>query len=199
MRSAGHPDGAPPAHRIGPNAVLQLDAALQDSDGQAVRLGVFRRAGLLRHLRTPPTTMVEEAEVARLFAALRHELGPDAACRRAEDAGLRTAQYLLAHRIPKPMRRILPHLPHGIAARLLTGAIQRHGWTFLGSGTLGVDAGRPLGIHIRLAACLEPVGDVAGAFYRATFEALFRALVSPRTTARPRFNTATACDFDLAW
>ncbi|WP_439596154.1 bacteriochlorophyll 4-vinyl reductase [Falsiroseomonas sp.] len=181
---------------IGPNAVLQLDAVLALQDGEAARQRVFGRAGLQRHLVMPPTRMVAETEVAALFAALRDEFGEPAACHRAAAAGAATARYLLAHRIPRPLRLLLPRLPARIAAPVLGAAIRRHGWTFLGSGALELRHGRPLHIHIRLATCLEAVAPVAAAFYRMTFLGLYRALVSARIQARPG---PGPCDFDLAW
>ncbi len=185
--------------RIGPNAVLQLSAALLAHDGELVRARIFRRAGLARHLSKPPETMVDEAEVGALFAALTAELGEAAAHSRATMAGRATAEYLLAHRIPSAMRMLLPEIPSRFAATLLTHAIQRHGWTFLGSGALSVIRGRPLGIRITLAEALAPVAPAVGEFYRACFEGLFRALVSPGVRAHHRPPPAGACEFDISW
>lgn len=192
-------DTLAPAGRIGPNAVLQLSAALLEHDGELVRARIFRRAGLARHLAKPPEAMVDEAEVAALFAALTAELGEAAAHSRATTAGRATAEYLLANRIPSPMRLLLPEIPSRFAATLLTHAIQRHGWTFLGSGALSVTSGRPLGIRITLADALAPVAPAVGEFYRACFEGLFRALVSPVARAHHRSAAAGACEFDVSW
>ncbi|NKC29747.1 bacteriochlorophyll 4-vinyl reductase [Falsiroseomonas selenitidurans] len=185
--------------RIGPNAVLQLRAAIRAADGDAVLARVFAGADLLRHLEQPPGSMVAETEVAALFQALRREMGEDLACRRAAASGAGTARYLLSNRIPRPMRALLPHLPAVLAAPILTAAIRQHGWTFLGSGRLDVLGRRPLGIRIRLAACLADVAPVASAFYRTTFEALYRALVDARIQARPSAAGPADCAFDLDW
>jgi divinyl protochlorophyllide a 8-vinyl-reductase len=61
---------------------------------------------------------------------LRADLGPAMAAEVARDAGLRTADYLLANRIPKPVQVLLKHLPAPLAARVLLSAIRRHAWTF---------------------------------------------------------------------
>ena len=197
-------DGAgavqPPAPgRIGPNAVLQLAQVLLQEDGAERRAQVFRRAGLLHHLSAPPTTMVEEEEVARLFTALRDEFGQTAALKRLREAGARTAEYLLAHRIPAFARLLLPNMPAHFAAVLLTRSIQRHGWTFLGSGSLEVVRGNPLGIRIRLAQSLVPIGRLASEFYRATFEGLFRKLVHRHARAVPEAAGRGICRFDILW
>lgn len=204
MAVAALHDGAGAAHapalgRIGPNAVLQLAQVLLQQDGAERRAQVFRRAGLLNHLSTPPTTMVEEEEVARLFTALRDEFGQTAALKRLREAGARTAEYLLAYRIPAFARLLLPNMPAHFAAVLLTRSIQRHGWTFLGSGSLDVVRGHPLGIRIRLAPCLVPVGRLAAEFYRATFEGLFRRLVHRHARAVPEAAGQGICRFDILW
>jgi divinyl protochlorophyllide a 8-vinyl-reductase len=185
--------------RIGPNAVLQLSAALLAHEGELVRARIFRRASLTHHLNIPPSGMVDEAEVAALFAALAAELPAETALSRAGMAGAATARYLMAHRIPPLMRRLLPEIPSAFAAILLTQAIQRHGWTFLGSGALAVTRGRPLCIRITLAAALLPVAPLIGEFYRACFEGLFRALVSPDTHADPRTAPEGHCEFEMSW
>lgn len=185
--------------RIGPNAVLQLAAVLLEEDGAERRAQIFQRAGLLNHLAAPPTTMVEEQEVARLFTALREEFGQAAALHRLRAAGGRTAEYLLAHRIPTFARLLLPNMPAHFAAVLLTRSIQRHGWTFLGTGSLEVVRGNPLGIRIQLAECLVPIGRLASEFYRATFEGLFRRLVHQQARAVPQAGGKGICRFDIIW
>ncbi len=189
----------PPQGRIGPNAVLQLSAVLLELDGELTRHRIFRRAGLAHHLGNPPEGMVEEESVAALYTALDAELGEDAALSRIGAAGLGTAIYLLEHRIPAVLRLALPEIPQGFAAALLTRAIQRHGWTFLGSGSLTVTRGRPLTLRIALAPALVPVAPLIGEFYRACFEGLFQALVSPRARARHRPTQPGCRDIELSW
>jgi len=196
---AEHAGSAPALGRIGPNAVLQLAGVLLEEDGAERRAQVFRRAGLLAHLASPPTTMVEEQEVARLFTALREEFGQATALHRLREAGGRTAEYLLAHRIPAFARLLLPNMPAHFAAVLLTRSIQRHGWTFLGTGSLEVVRGNPLGIRIRLAECLVPIGRLASEFYRATFEGLFRRLVHRDARALAQPAGQGVCRFDIIW
>jgi hypothetical protein len=59
----------------------------------------------------------------------------------ARSAGRRTADYLLAHRIPKPVQALLKALPARLAARVLLSAIARHAWTFAGSGVFSASTG----------------------------------------------------------
>jgi divinyl protochlorophyllide a 8-vinyl-reductase len=105
---------------------------------------------------------------------------------------VRTADYLLAHRIPKPVQALLKVLPAPLACRVLLAAIRRHAWTFAGSGRFSASgraaggADDPRQPAVRGVASDTPACD----FYAATFEHLFRVLVHPRarcteTSARP--------------
>nr|AAP73429.1 4-vinyl protochlorophyllide reductase [Rubrivivax gelatinosus] len=93
--------------------------------------------------------MVDEAEVRRLHGVLRESLGPAAAREIAHAAGVRTADYLLARRIPKPVQALLKVLPAPLAARVLLTAIGRNSWTFAGSGQFSYVFGRPCVLTIR--------------------------------------------------
>ncbi len=127
--------------RIGPNAITRVAEALRSQRGEAATQQLFAVAGLSHHLDRPPERMVAEADVIALHAALRQLPGWRLIAR---DAGQRTAGYLLAHRIPRPVRLLLRLLPARLAAQLLAGAIARHAWTFAGSGRFAVHAGTPL-------------------------------------------------------
>lgn len=192
------------AARIGPNAVTRLAEALDALRGHADTCAVFSRAGLSHRLESPPERMVDEAEVVALHAALRGLVPAGEAAAIAADAGRRTADYLLAHRIPRVMRLVLPRLPARWAARILLGAIGRHAWTFAGSGRFAVLPGRavrftiaggPLarGVHAHHPVC---------AYYAETFEGLFRALVHPAAQVREtecEACGAPACIFEARW
>jgi divinyl protochlorophyllide a 8-vinyl-reductase len=188
------------AGRIGPNAVTRLAEALGPSLGPEV----FRAAGLAHRLADPPGRMVPEAEVTALHHALREMLGEAGAEAVAREAGRLTALYLLGHRIPRPLQAVLKLLPAALAARVLTGAIGRHAWTFAGSGTFRVIHGTPLRLEVeggpipRAGAADHPVCG----YYAATFETLFRTLVSPRTEVAEvacEVMGAPACVFELRW
>jgi divinyl protochlorophyllide a 8-vinyl-reductase len=188
------------ASRIGPNAVTRLAEALGDDRAQ----DVFAMAGLAHRLDVAPTRMVPEAEVTALHRAARDALGDDAADAASREAGRLTALYLLGNRIPRPLQFALKLLPPSFAARILTGAIARHAWTFAGSGSFRVVHGTPMRLEIaggpipRAGAADHPVCG----YYAATFETLFRALVSPRTQVAEvacEAMGAPACVFELRW
>jgi divinyl protochlorophyllide a 8-vinyl-reductase len=177
--------------RIGPNAVTRLAEALEALRGHADTVAVFTRAGLAHRLQAPPERMVDEAEVVALHDALRGLVPCDQAAEIAADAGRRTADYLLAHRIPRVMRAVLPRLPARWAARILLAAIGRHAWTFAGSGRFAVLPGRAVRFGIAggpLARGVHAAAPVC-AYYAATFQGLFRALVHPATQV-----IETACE-----
>jgi len=191
------------AGRIGPNAVTRLAEALEALRGRAEAAAVFDGAHLAHRLAAPPGRMVDEAEVIALHAALRARLPADAAAI-AADAGRRTADYLLAHRIPRIMRVVLPRLPARLAARILLAAIGRHAWTFAGSGRFAVLPGRGVRFSIAggpLARGVEAAVPVCD-YYAATFQGLFRALVHPATQVAETACEACgapACVFEARW
>jgi divinyl protochlorophyllide a 8-vinyl-reductase len=195
-----HGDGPADPSRIGPNAVTRLAEALGPTRADRV----FGAAGLSHRLADPPGSMVPEAEVTALHRAARAQLGEDAADAASREAGRLTALYLLANRIPRPLQAVLKRLPAGLAARILTGAIGRHAWTFAGSGRFRVLPGTPM--RLEVAGGPIPRAGAAGhpvcGYYAATFETLFRALVSPRTQVAEvacEAMGAPACVFELRW
>jgi divinyl protochlorophyllide a 8-vinyl-reductase len=171
--------GAAARGQIGPNAITRMAEALTRRQGAIGARLMFEAAGLLHHLREPPEHMVDEADVRRLHGVVRASLGPVVAGEIAREAGRRTAAYLLARRIPKPLQAVLRWTPAPLAAQVLLAAIHRNAWTFVGSGRFSARAGRPWLLHIHGNPLCQ--GLLAGApacdFYAATFEGLFRALV----------------------
>ncbi len=172
--------------------------------GSRATLALFEAAGLAGYLRQAPQGMVDEAEVVRLHRVLRTELGGALAGDVARRAGVRTADYLLANRIPKPVQLLLRLLPARLAAWVLLRAITRHAWTFSGSGVFVAKVGRPVVLTIRNnPLCVatqseQPVCD----FYAASFERLFRVLVHPQarvTETDCEACGASACRFEVRW
>jgi divinyl protochlorophyllide a 8-vinyl-reductase len=190
--------------RIGPNAITRMAEAMRNSIGEERTRAIFAAAGLEARLDHPPEAMVPEREVTLLHRAARDALGTAHATQLARRAGMLTGQYLLAHRIPKPVQWLLRALPAPVAARLLVKAIARHAWTFAGSGRFSARPGNPLvlevaGGPIALAGPAEqPVCD----FYTATFGTLFRALVNAEAQVVETQCTAmgaTSCLFEVRW
>lgn len=208
--------------RIGPNAVTRLAEALDELHGPHATDTLFGAAGLLRYRQVPPSAMVDEALVTTLHAVLRRTLvAPDAAAV-SRRAGTLTGDYLLAHRIPAPVRVLLRALPAPWAARLLVRAMASHAWTFAGSGAFSSTAasgrpgpgrsappdagpGRPrivLAVRncplCRGASAPAPVCD----YFAATFERLFVSLVSRSAQVHETTCQATgasACRFEVRW
>ncbi|MBK1658686.1 bacteriochlorophyll 4-vinyl reductase [Paracraurococcus ruber] len=192
------------AGRIGPNAITQAAAALDAAlPGDAVD-ALFAEAGLARYRHDPPERMVDEREVTALHRVLRARLPPAQLRALTREAGLRTGDYLLAHRIPRPVQWLLRVLPAPLAARVLLSAIRRHAWTFAGGGAFACAAGHP--VRLAIASCPLCRGarldHPACDYYAATFERLFARLVHPRarvTEVACEAMGAAACVFELRW
>lgn len=190
--------------RIGPNAIIRVGEVLQRRLGAATAARLYAAAGLGAYYAEPPSAMVDEAEARRLHVQLRSALGDRLAAEVSREAGVATADYLLVHRIPKPVQALLRVLPASLACRVLLKAITRHAWTFAGSGRFEAVAGRPCVLTIRDnplcrgQASDHPVCD----YYAATFEHLFRVLVHPATRVAETHCEARgddACRFELRW
>jgi divinyl protochlorophyllide a 8-vinyl-reductase len=124
-------DATAPSGLIGPNAILQLLPVLDRFGGPGRGRALLDHAGIAN---VPDgRAMIPETLAARLHHQLRLE-EPAMAPSLAAEAGQRTADYILAHRIPKPAQWLLHHLPAALAAPLLSKAITQHAWTFAGSG-----------------------------------------------------------------
>lgn len=168
--------------RIGPNAIIQTVYALQHTYGTAAT------AHLLHHSPHPavralnqrlPEAMVPEDLFHTLVGELEHQLGHTATASILERAGQHTADYLLAHRIPKPFQWVVRQLPPRAALALFLAAIKQHAWTFAGSGSFTtrniLSRSTP-----QLTLTLPPMArPPVAAFYAGTFGRLFQSLISP--------------------
>lgn len=192
---------------IGPNAITRIAKVLPAWRGTAFAEQVFERAGLLQHWRQPPQDMVREDDVRALHRALREVMPAEEAAAVSRAAGRATADYLLAHRIPRAVQRVLKRLPAPLAARVLVAAITRHAWTFTGSGRFSATAprgGRPWVLEIRDNPLCRGLasGVPACDYYAATFERLFQVLVhrdSGVTETACEACGDDACRFELRW
>lgn len=189
---------------LGPNAIIQMAGVLRDRLGPIGSFDVFERAGIDHYLALPPDHMVDEREVAALHAALHEAFGALVAGQLAFEAGLRTGSYLLEHRIPHTVTAALRWLPKGNAIHILSRAIARHAWTFVGGGTFSVRAGVPLVLEVRgsplcrLIQSPTPVCD----YFAGTFQRLFAAVAGTRVTVRETACEAAgdeACRFEVSW
>ncbi len=169
------------AARIGPNAIIQVAAALRATVDDECLRQIFAAAGLSDCIDHPPEAMVDETAVARLHQTVRATLPATLATEIMTDAGRRTGEYVLARRIPAPVRVVLPRLPVFLARKLLLKAIRGNAWTFAGSGQFSVQDD---GSSCRVAIRTNPVvsGEVAAEpvchWHSAVFATLFQRLVA---------------------
>mgnify|MGYP001827888682 CR=1 FL=1 len=187
-----------PGACVGPNAVIQLADALRDMHGTGAARQVFECAGFAELLDQPPTQMINERIPAALFTALWQNLPDESATRIAKAAGQRTADYILANRIPRAVQIILRRLPAPIAAPILLAAINKNAWTFVGSGTCRTSAGQPAVIEISD----NPLAMPDCVWHQAVFERLFRELVSLATVVRHSMCCTRGdplCHFELSF
>jgi divinyl protochlorophyllide a 8-vinyl-reductase len=192
------------AARIGPNAILQVFAALRATYPEERTAAIAARAGLSKLLDAPPQRMIAESDVIALHGAVRRELGLVPAREVLAAAGRGTGDYLLAHRIPVLAQRILRVLPARLSSRALLAAIARHTWTFAGSGEVVFQPGHPVAVTIaRCPACRgERAGIMLCDYYAKTFERLYGQLVHPRSVVRETACIARgddSCRFEIRW
>jgi divinyl protochlorophyllide a 8-vinyl-reductase len=163
---------------VGPNAVIQLAAALADFPDLAS--AVFARGGYLGLLAAPPREMIDQSIPAALFAALYAELPLAQAGQVAHRAGWLTGQYILAHRIPRLAQKVLHLLPARLGAQMLLRAIQRHAWTFAGTGICQIGRGDGAGVLGQISLLQNPMPMPESLWHQGVFAALFTAIISPR-------------------
>lgn len=163
---------------IGPNAVLQMLPVLERLGGPERVDQMLARAGIF-HL-PDGTAMIPERDAARLHQLLRAE-EPLLAPALSAEAGKRTARYIMAHRIPKPVQLLLKVLPAPLAARLLSTAIDRHAWTFAGSGRFHVQTPWIFEIENNPLIRGEHGTGCLCSWHAGVFTELYRRLVSPHS------------------
>jgi divinyl protochlorophyllide a 8-vinyl-reductase len=166
---------------IGPNAVLQAVAVMEERLGHAETAAILADAQITRL--PSGTHMIPEVEALRLhrWLALHDPLGAFVI---AEESGARTADYIMANRIPRAATMLLRHLPASLAAPLLMAAIRKHAWTFIGAGDFAADGAWRFAIDRSAAGDTIPPPDSLFAWYAAVFTRLYRALVAPDCTCR---------------
>jgi divinyl protochlorophyllide a 8-vinyl-reductase len=186
MAAAVQPRAAPcggaanPQGKVGPNAVTQVAAALRAFGGEDLAARVFMAAGLEQVLAAPPEKMVDQDLAACLHNALRRALPAQDAAQIAAEAGRRTADYLLAHRIPRAAQGVMKLLPARLAAPILLKAMAANAWTYAGTGHVRTASGRTCVLEI----IDNPLAQPDCPWHVAVFERLFRALVTKQAQVR---------------
>jgi divinyl protochlorophyllide a 8-vinyl-reductase len=197
LATAHADDGRATRPVVGPNAVIQLAAALRARGGDAAALDVFAYAHAIEVLDEPPGEMVDERIPRRLFGAVIALYRAEEAAAVLQDAGERTADYLLANRIPGPAQAVLKVLPRPLASRALLAAIGKNAWTFAGSGRCTTSHPGRAVIEIND----NPLATPHCAWHAGVFGRLFGALVTPHPTIRHPSCCAAGdpvCRFEIA-
>ena len=173
---------------IGPNAILQAVAVMETRLGHAETRAILAdaRIGAL----PSGEHMVPEVHALRLhrWLSLHDPMGSFVI---AEEAGARTADYIIANRIPKPAAWLLRRLPAMLAAPLLMAAIRKHAWTFIGAGVFAAQGAWRFSIDRTGAGDALPPPDSLFHWYAAVFTRLYQCLVAGdctclvQMTARP--------------
>jgi len=168
--------------KIGPNAIIQTVAAMQESYGPRQSRTILHCGGLATLPDNLPTAMVDEQEFRALAQMLIRQVGVDSARQLLKRSGQLTAGYLLKHRIPRPVQLLLRALPRRQRLRRLLQAIEKHVWTFAGSGKISFNAEGLPWISIATPALCDTPETAAAvcSFYQGTFEQLLRTLVDRR-------------------
>lgn len=166
---------------IGPNALLQTVAVMEERLGHAETRAILLDAQI--HALPSGDSMIPEVQVLRLHRWLAlHE--PMGCFDIAEEAGARTADYIIAHRIPHSAAWLLRHLPALLAAPLLMATIRKHAWTFVGAGVFAPTDGWRFTIDRSGADDTLPAPDSLFHWYAAVFTRLYRCLVAGDCTCR---------------
>ncbi len=166
---------------IGPNAVLKAVEVMEERLGAAETAAILADAQITRL--PSGEHMIPEADALRLHRWLAlHE--PVGAFVIAEEAGAKTADYIIARRIPRAVCWLLRRLPAGLAAPLLMGAIRKHAWTFVGAGHFAARDAWHFTIDRAAARDSLPPPESLFHWYAAVFTRLYRRLVAPDCTCR---------------
>lgn len=166
---------------IGPNAVLQTVAVMEAALGKQRARAVLADA----QITALPSgrEMILEIHALRLHRWLAlHE--PLACFDIAAEAGARTADYIIAHRIPRAACWLLQHLPARGAAPLLMAAIRKHAWTFAGAGSFTPHSAWAFTIDRGAARDALMPPDSLFHWYAAVFTRLYQTLVAPDCVCR---------------
>ena len=187
--------GGDPVALIGPNAVLQTVAAMEARLGRAETCAILDDAQIVAL--PSGEAMIPEVQALRLhrWMALHEPIGSFVI---AEDAGARTADYIIAHRIPRPAVWLLRHLPAAAAAPLLMAAIRKHAWTFIGAGEFSTQGAWCFTIDRSNANDPVPPPESLFHWYAAVFTRLYRALVAPDCSCR-MIGAETPCSLSRSY
>lgn len=164
---------------IGPMSILQLIPVIGEMLGNPASSRVLRAAGITQL----PTAdrLCDEAPAAAVHQALRREF-PEVADQITRYAGERTGNWIIATRMPPVAATAMAHMPAWLASPVLCGLIDKHAWSFAGSGQFRVVSRHPVIFELENNPVVrgESAEHVVCSWHSAVFERLFRALVNPQ-------------------
>ena len=108
--------------RIGPNTIIQLAHVLRDRYGEAAA-GALLFEGTGYALNALPSAMVDEREAQAFVQTVMQAVGEQQGVQLLHEAGKRTADYLMAHRIPRPAQWVMKALPKRAGVSILLRAM----------------------------------------------------------------------------
>ncbi len=164
---------------IGPMSILHLLPVIGEVLGTHAGSHILRSAGVKRL--PPEDRLCDEAPAAAVHQALRREY-PEIADQITRHAGERTGNWIVASRMPPVASRTLAHMPGWLASPVLCSLIDRHAWSFAGSGRFRVVSRQPVVFELEDNPVIrgEKAAHPICSWHAAVFERLFRALVDPR-------------------
>lgn len=185
---------------IGPNSVIHLIPLLDTALGESERDRLMLLSGISAV--PPQQDLMAETPAASLHQLLR-EHHPDVAATLTRRAGLLTGDHIVEHHIPVAAMRVMRNLPSWLAAPVLASVVEKHAWTFAGSGKFRVRSKVPLvfELHdnpvVRGEAQLEPICH----WHAAVFERVFCRIVDPNMRCVETACCATgahSCRFEIS-
>lgn len=201
LGAGGDASASPPSsrgadvHRVGPNTLIQTLEAVRSRRGASWSVYLAARASLPDPL---PQTMVDERLFGRVVGELVRELGLTESRSILATAGERTGAYVLHNRIPRLAKAGLRLLPRSLRLRTLMKAIEKHAWTFTGSGRFRhriTSGGAEFTLDPSLVCTVAgPAPHPMGSYYAGAFRTLIRSLVNIRASVEE--TECTCCGGD---
>lgn len=187
---------------IGPNSIIQTLAALRERFGEERMRELLSGCASTRWIDEPPDATIDETAFREMVDALNRRLGMDELHDTMLRSGRRTAEYVLAHRLPPAVGWLVKFLRKGPGPMLLLQAIALNARTFGESGSYRFGT-RPV-LHVEVAnpvLCSTPALAAAVCrYYRGAFERLFEVLIDPSTILvqeRCQADGAPACVYRI--
>lgn len=117
--------------------------------------------------------LVPDSAFEHLVDVMRAHLGEEKSARVLSRSGELTGRYVLEHRVPKAVHRLMSALPGPVGVPLLLCGVREHAWTFVGRGEFMVGRGQ---LSLKDAPTCRGRSTVRGGhYYTAAFETVLRS------------------------